>query len=257
MPVTRETEGPVARVTLDRPSAANSLDVATMRELRDQLEAALADEATDALVLAARGEAFCTGADLGAFADALEDGEAREVVHELSSTMNEAILAIVEADAPVVAQVDGVAAGGGLGLALACDVRVASRRARFTPAFLGVGVAPDGGATWFLPRMLGDARARDVLLRNRVIGAQQAEAWGLVSDVVGEADVAERTRDLARGLADGPAQATAWAKERLARADALREHLAWETEATAASADTDDFREGVEAFLEGREPDFD
>lgn len=235
----------------------HSFELATIEELRDALQAAMEEPDTDALLVSSTGEeAFCTGADLNAFHEAIEEGRAREVVHEVSSTMNEAILTIVSGAKPVVGSVDGVAAGGGLGLALACDVRVASRRARFTPAFLAAGVSPDGGATWFLPRMVGEARARDMVLNNRMLDAEEAREWGLVAEVVDGEDVDKRARAMARELAEGPSKATEWAKQRLARLEQLRSHLAYETEATADSAETDDFREGVEAFVEGREPQF-
>lgn len=257
MPVESSREGPVGEVRLDRPEAMNSFDLETIRELRDVLQEAMEEPDTDALVLSSTGgKAFCTGADLEAFGKAIEEERAREVVEELSQTMNEAILTIVSGAKPVVAAVDGVAAGGGLGLALACDVRVASRKARFTPAFLAAGVSPDGGATWFLPRMVGEARARDLVLNNRMLDAGEAREWGLLAEVVDAEDVHKRARALARELAEGPSQATEWAKQRLARLDELREHLAYETEATADSAETEDFREGVAAFLEGRKPRF-
>lgn len=257
MPVARDQDGRVSLVRLDRPKAMNSFDLATMRELRDAITAAMGEEETEALLVTATGEdAFCTGADLAAFQQAIENGQAREVVHELSTTMNEAILALVEGAKPVVAALNGIAAGGGLGLALACDVRVASRRARVTPAFLAAGVSPDGGTTWFLPRMIGSSRARDLILQNRMLDAEQARDWGLFSEVVDAAKLAERSHKVATSLAQGPSQAMAWAKQRLASPRELEEHLAYEAEATAASAETADFREGIEAFLEEREPEF-
>lgn len=258
MSVERSREGPTSIVRLDRPDAMHSFDLATIRALRDAIQDAMQTEATGTVLVTSTGEdAFCTGADLTAFQQAIEDDRAHEVVHEVSSTMNEAILALVEGPKPVVAALDGVAAGGGLGLALACDVRVASRRARLTPAFLAAGVSPDGGATWFLPRMIGSARARDLLLNDRMLDAETARAWGLLSEVVDADKLAKRARAMADSLGQGPSQATAWAKRHLARAEELADHLARETEDTAASAETEDFREGVQAFLEGREPRFD
>lgn len=256
MSVLREDEGPVTLVRIDRPDAMNSFDQSTVVDLASTIETAMAEPGTQALVLASTGEAFCTGADLTSFAAALQTGRAREVVHDVSSAMNDAIMAIVEGDKPVVARVDGPAAGGGLGLALACDVRLASPEASFTPAFLGVGLAPDGGATWWLPRVIGEARARDVVLRNRTIDAEDADAWGLVSELVPDDELAKRTQAVARQLAEGPSRATAEAKTRLARPDELRAHLETETEATAETATTEDFEEGLEAFLEGRDPEF-
>jgi 2-(1,2-epoxy-1,2-dihydrophenyl)acetyl-CoA isomerase len=255
MSVLREDEGPVTTVRLDRPDAMNSFDQATIEDLAGTISTAMTEPGTQAIVLASSGEAFCTGADLTNFAAAIQTGRAEEVVREVSSTMNEAILTIVEGDKPVVGRVDGPAAGGGLGLALACDLRIASPQASFTPAFLGAGVSPDGGVTWWLPRVIGEARARDVVLRNRTIDAEEADEWGLVSEVVHDERLAKRTLDVARELAEGPSQAMAGAKRHFARPEGLAGHLEAETEATADSATTDDFAEGVQAFLAGADPD--
>lgn len=254
MSVRLDSQGPVSVLTIDRPDSYNSFDLDAARQLNSTVRAAIAEDATDAIVLEGAGEAFCTGADLTAFHDALEKGRARELVREVSTTMNEVIRKICHGDKPVVAAVDGVAAGGGLGLSLACDLRVASPQARFTPAFLDVAVAPDGGATWFLPRMIGHARARDVILRNRTIDAERAHDWGLVAEI---ADAAfEQALDIAGDLSGGPTRATTWAKDRLTHQHPLDEHLRYESQATAQSAETADFEEGVEAFLEGRKPEF-
>jgi 2-(1,2-epoxy-1,2-dihydrophenyl)acetyl-CoA isomerase len=257
MSVLREDEGPVTIVRIDRPDAMNSFDQATVEDLADTLGTAMREPGTEAIVLAGGGDVFCTGADLTTFAAAVQTGQASDVVREVSSTMNEAIMAIVDGDKPVLGRIDGPAAGGGLGLALACDLRIASPQASFTPAFLGVGISPDGGATWWLPRMIGEARARRLILQNETVTAEDADEWGLVSEVVDEDEIAEHTLDVARELAEGPSQAIADAKRHLGAGDELRAHLEAETETTAASADTEDFAEGVEAFLEGREPAFD
>lgn len=256
MPIDHDREGGVSVVTIRRPDAMNSFDLGTARALADALEAASDEPATDAILLEGEGGAFCTGADLAAFHEALEDGRAAEAVAEVSGTMNHVIEAIVHGSDPVVACVDGVAAGGGLGLALACDVRIASERARFTPAFLGAGVSPDGGTTWFLPRMIGFGRARELILRNETLDASTAKELGLVGEVVGPGKARARALSVARKLAEGPSQAIGWAKQRLAEQRSLREHLAFEREATVRSAETEEFREGVEAFLEKREPEF-
>lgn len=255
MTVNHDVRGRISHVRLSRPGAMNSFQQDTAEALKRNLHEAMHEEGTRAVVLASEGEkAFCTGADLNLFAEAIQEGDAREVIRDLSNTINEAILGIVEEPKPVVAALDGVAAGGGLGLALACDVRIGAPQTRLTPAFLGVGVSPDAGTTWFLPRMIGQARARDLMLRNRTLDAEEALKLGLLSEVTQEAG--SRAVDVAGDLAQAPAKAIGWCKQRLARVGSLREHLAFETEATAASAETDDFREGVEAFLEGCEPSF-
>lgn len=258
MAIDRSREGPVSVLTIDRPEAMNAFDADTAEALRDGIEAAMEDPATRAVLLEGAGErAFCTGADLRRFARALEDGDAVQVVSRVSGTMNEAILSIVHGDKPVVACLNGTAAGGGLGLALACDVRVAAEGARLTPAFLRAGVSPDGGTTWFLPRMVGLARAREILLRNETLDAGEALGEGLVTDVVPPEEVRQRARDEARALASGPSQAIASAKEHLVgQARTLEDQLAAEREATALSAETPAFQEGVRAFLDKRAPDF-
>lgn len=258
MSVRQEQDGAVSVVTIDRPEAMNAFDPETAEALLETVEATLEEPVTDALVIEGAGErAFCTGADLERFAEALDEGDAVQVVSRVSGTMNELIRAIVGAEEPVVAALNGTAAGGGLGLALACDLRIAAEDARLTPAFLDVGVSPDGGTTWFLPRMVGLARAREILLENEVLDAEQAHDEGLVTEVVPQEDVRKRARARARELAAGPRQAIASTKAHLAaQARGLDEHLDAERQATSLSAEKDDFREGVEAFLDRRDPDF-
>ncbi len=258
MSVHHETDGAVSTVTIDRPDAMNAFDPETATELLEAMQAVLEADATRAVVLEGAGErAFCTGADLSRFRDAIDAGDAVQVVSRVSGTMNEVILAIVEAEVPVVACLNGTAAGGGLGLALACDVRIAADTARLTTAFTRVGVSPDAGTTWFLPRIVGSARARELLFSSEVLDAKQAKAEGLVTEVEPASRVRERAREHAERLASGPAHALAGIKRHLAHQGAtLAEHLEAEQEDTALSAETRDFEEGVEAFLDDRAPKF-
>lgn len=245
----------VALLTIDRPDALNSFDAATAEALRDALDAALSDDGVRCIVLTGEGDrAFCAGADVAAFRDALGEGKGQDAVARVSGTMNEVLAAIITAPKPVLAAVNGVAAGGGLGLALACDVRIASQTARFLTAFMNVAVAPDGGTTWLLPRTVGWARAREMLLTNPVLDAKQAHDWGLVTEIVPSGDVLKRALELAGELARGPRFVVTAAKERLAWPRPPVEHLAWEREATVASAGTADFEEGIAAFFEKRRP---
>ncbi len=250
----------VASITLDRPKALNSFDQATAEALRDAIQDAMEDEATRAIVLSGAGErAFCTGADIAAFRQALNDGPkgAQAAVDAVATPMNDAIHSLVTGPKPVVAAVNGVAAGGGLGLALACDLRVASQTARFLTAFMNVAVSPDAGTTWLLPRTVGWARAREMILTNPVLDAKQALEWGLITETATSDAVVEQAHKRAQTLAQGPRRTVAWAKKRLANQRPLEDHLAWEKEATVASAGTADFAEGLEAFFEKREPRFD
>lgn len=257
MSVRLEQEGAVAVVTLDRPEALNSFDRETARSLEKQLSDAYADDTVRAVVVTGGGErAFCTGADVKQFRAALEDGKAPEVVADVSGAMNEVIAGIVEAPKPVVAAVNGTTAGGGLGLALACDLRIAAQTARFLTAFMNVAVAPDGGTTWLLPRTIGWAKARELLLTNPILDAKEAMDCGLVNELAPSNKVLDRAVEVAEDLAANPAQAMAWTKQRLADQRPLREHLAWEREATIESAGTADFDEGISAFFDKRDPEF-
>lgn len=252
MPVGYEREGPLAVVTIDRPDAGNAFTEDTAEQLREAVSRGMDDEEVGALVLEGAGRAFCTGADLEVFERALDEGEQVEVVSRLSGAMNDVIAAIVRGSSPVVACVNGPAAGGGLGLALACDVRVAAERATLTPGFVSLGVSPDGGTTWFLPRIVGIARAREILLEDETLDARDALEEGLVTEVVPDDEARERARERARRLADKPRTAVASAKARLSTPqDDLVEHLDAERETTALSAESEAFREGVERFLDG------
>lgn len=258
MPVHHEIEGSVSTVTIDRADAMNAFDEETVAALLDAVEAALEADGSDAVVLEGAGDrAFCTGADLARFREAIEAGDAVQIVSRVSGAMNDVILAIVEADKPVVACLNGTAAGGGLGLALACDLRIAADTARLTTAFSRVGVSPDGGTTWFLPQIVGMARAKELLLTSEVLDASDAEDEGLVTEVVPASRARERAREHAERLASGPSHALAGIKRHLAdRKATLADHLEAEQEDTALSAETGDFEEGVEAFLDKRSPKF-
>jgi 2-(1,2-epoxy-1,2-dihydrophenyl)acetyl-CoA isomerase len=256
--VRRDKLDHVGVLTIDRPEALNSFNAETAKGLRDQLGKCLDDDDVRALIVTGEGDrAFCAGADIQAFHDAIAKGRASDAVSEVSGLMNEVILGIVESPKPVVAAVNGVAAGGGLGLALACDVRIASQTARFLTAFMNVAVAPDGGVTWLLPRTVGWARAREMLLANRILDAKTVVEWGLVNEIVPAKEVLPRSIEVARRLAQNPRQAMQWTKERLANQRPLAEHLAYEREATIASAATEDFSEGIRAFFEKRKAKFD
>jgi 2-(1,2-epoxy-1,2-dihydrophenyl)acetyl-CoA isomerase len=257
MSVRLDREGPVRVVTLDRPDAGNAFTPEGASDLREAVDEALADEDGRAVLVEGAGEAFCTGADLACFEAAIEDGRASEVVARTSDTMNDVLAALLRSDTPVVACVDGAAAGGGLGLALACDLRVLSEDATLTPGFLSVGVSPDGATTWLLPRMTGAARAREILLRDETLDAEAARAEGLATGIAPAGEAREAALELARELASRPAAALAGTKRRLLEPQAdLVEHLEAERDATAASAETAAFREGVRAFRAGRAPSF-
>ncbi len=244
-------EGAVQTITLNRPDKLNAFT----RELHEQLGAAL-EQAREpdvrAVVITGAGRGFSAGQDLTGF------GEAGDVAAMLRATYHVNVLAIRALEKPVVAAVNGVCAGAGLSLACACDIRLASDAAFFVPGFVGIGLVPDSGGTYFVQRLLGTPRAFEWMTSNRRLTAAEAHGWGLVSEVV-EADAfATRVAERAAALAAAPTRAIALTK-RLYDAAAtatLEEQLEREADAQAEAARTEDFREGVDAFSEKRAPEF-
>jgi 2-(1,2-epoxy-1,2-dihydrophenyl)acetyl-CoA isomerase len=244
-------EGGVQTITLNRPEKLNAFTQTLHAELHDALETAR-DPAVRAVVITGAGRGFSAGQDLGAF------GEAGDVAAMLRATYHVNVRAIRALEKPVIAAVNGVCAGAGLSLACACDVRLASDAAFFVPGFVGIGLIPDSGGTYFLQRLLGTARAFEWMTSNRRLTAAEAHAWGLVSEVVESESFAARVAEHAAELAAGPTRAIALTKRlyEAAATSTLDEQLEREAEAQAEAAQTDDFREGVSAFGEKREARF-
>ena len=209
-----------------------------------------------AVLLAGEGPHFCTGADVGALAATGAAEDPRSAVRELAEELHELVRALVEVPVPVVAAVRGWAAGAGMSLVLAADIAVAGVSTRLRPAYPAIGLTPDGGLSWTLPRAVGAARARQILLTDRVLDADEALALGLVATVVPDDEVAAEADGLAQRLADGPTRALGRTK-RLVRAHGdLDAHLDAEADAIAESVVDAEGREGVAAFRERRTPRF-
>ncbi|HEY4190323.1 MAG TPA: enoyl-CoA hydratase-related protein, partial [Candidatus Limnocylindrales bacterium] len=208
-----EVRDAVATLTLDRPAARNALDAALKRELLAAIEAAGADPSVRVVVLTGAGPAFCAGQDLRE-ATAPDAPPLSTVLRE---TYNPLILAMRRLEKPIVGSINGVAAGAGMALALACDVRIAADTATFVLAFGRIGLVPDSGTTWFLPRLVGPAVAADLALVGDPLPAAEAERRGLVSRVVAGADLAAETQALATRLATGAPRALAMTKDALNR----------------------------------------
>lgn len=253
-----ERKGPVATVRIARPDRYNAFDVETVGEIRRALESVSEDDAVRSVLLTGEGSAFCAGGDTDEMLEALDDGAPDRLFKELTRHLHAAIVETRRMPKPVVAAVNGAAAGGGFGLALAADIRVASEDAFFLPAYFEIGVVPDGGITWFLPRIVGRGRAFEILLRDRRVPADEAAEIGLVDRVVPGDELLPAARDLAGELADGPPIAVAEAKALLDRSleRSLEAQLERERRANAASARTDDFAEGLRAYHGDRDPDF-
>jgi 2-(1,2-epoxy-1,2-dihydrophenyl)acetyl-CoA isomerase len=243
-------DGGVLTITLDRPDVLNALTAAMHAQLADALAEA-ADPAVRAVVITGAGRGFCVGQDLAELAP-------HDVGRLLRSSYHPNVLAIRALPKPVIAAVNGPAAGAGLGLACACDLRIASEAAVFVPAFVSIGLAPDAGSTFFIERLLGAPRAFEWLASGRRLTAAEALAWGLVSEVVPEADFTARVTDAAARWAQAPTAAVGRTKQLLDRASttSLGEQLEREAEAQSALALSEDFREGVAAFREKRDPRF-
>ena len=253
-----DKKGPVALITMRRPGALNALS----RELRRDLEAALseaeADPGVGAIVLTGEGKAFSVGQDVGEL-KALYDAEG-EVLGRLVEEEYVPLLGTLERlTTPTIAAVNGVAAGGGMALALACDLRLATRRATFLPAFVSVGLVPDSGASFHLVRMLGLSKAMEITLLGEPLDVEAALRLGLVREVFESAeDCVAAALDLATRMASGPRSAYPAIKAllRLAASADFEEVVAMETETQERLGHTWDHREAVEAFLEKRAPRF-
>lgn len=245
-------DGGVLTVTLNRPDVLNALNAAVHEALRAALRDAR-DPEVRAVVLTGAGRGFCVGQDLKEFQDGPGDIGSR-----LRDQYHPNVLAIRALEKPVIAAVNGPAAGAGLSFALACDIRVASDSASFVPAFVHVGLVPDSGGTFFASRLLGSARAFEWLASGRKLTAAEAHAWGLVSEVVEPDRLATRAAELAGSLAAMPTRAIGMTKRLLdsAQGRTLEEQLELEAQLQAAATGSDDFAEGVRAFLEKREPRF-
>jgi 2-(1,2-epoxy-1,2-dihydrophenyl)acetyl-CoA isomerase len=245
-------DGAVLTVTLNRPDVFNAINRALQAALRSALEEA-ADPAVRVVVITGAGRGFCAGQDLREF----EAIQAR-VADALEETYHPNIRLIRGLRKPVIAAVNGPVAGAGLSLASACDVRVASSAATFVPGFVGIGLVPDSGGSWFLHRQLGFARAFEWMSSNRRLDAEEALAWGLVSEVIPAEGFEARVAELAAAWAARPTLAIGMTKELFEHAHtaSLEEQLALEAELQQRAVESADFSEGVTAFLEKRPPDF-
>ena len=249
-----DVDGPVATITLDRPEALNALTVPVKVALREALERLAVDRAVRAVILTGAGRAFCAGQDLAE----REQPDAAPLDVELRERYNPIILALRAMGQPVIAAVNGVAAGAGASIAFACDLRIAAEDARFVLAFGRIGLVPDSGTTWFLPRLVGQARAAELALVGEPISADEALRIGLVSRVVPNDELLPQARALADRIAASAPMAVALTKGALERAASIDLETALEGEAklqgiAGASAD---HAEGLAAFREKRAPRF-
>ena len=241
-------DGTVLTITLNRPDVYNAFN----RALHEALAAALVeagDPEVRAVVVTGAGRGFCSGQDLKEFQDV--SGSIRKLLEE---TYHPNIRAIRSLEKPVIAAINGACAGAGLSLACACDVRIASAEATFVPGFVGIGLVPDSGGTWFIHRLLGYAKAFEWMVSNRRLSADEALIWGIVSEVVPHERFEKRTAGLAEWYAGLPTRAVAMTKRLFehAHTTTLDEQLELEAELQQAATESEDFAEGVQAFLDKR-----
>ena len=250
-----ETRGAVALVTLNRPESANTLN----RQMgMDLLAAALAcarNAAVRAVVLTGAGRNFCFGGDLRAMASRETSGD--DYIRELTTYLHAAIAHFTRMDAPVVAAVNGTAAGAGVGLVAMADLALCTHGSKFNLAYTAAGLTPDAGTSFFLPRTIGAKRTMELMLLNRTLLAEQALAWGLVNEVVAEEALVPRALEIAEQLAGGASSAYGATKRLVAASlGALESQMVRESEEIAAHAVSAEGTEGISAFLEKRKPQF-
>lgn len=250
-----EVEAGVATLTMNRPEVLNALDDALLHGLRDALARAKADASVRALLLTGAGRGFCAGADLAA-------GAQREGPFDVTQSLRERyhpiVLAMRQCPKPIVGAVNGVAAGAGMSLALACDIVLAGESASFLQAFTRIGLVPDCGSTWFLPRLVGDVRARALVMLADKISAADALRYGLVWQVHADDQLMGEAQALAQRMAQMPTRAYDLIKQGLAvsSANGLGEQLEVEARLQAEAMATEDHKEGVAAFLAKRPAKF-
>jgi 2-(1,2-epoxy-1,2-dihydrophenyl)acetyl-CoA isomerase len=250
-----ERKGAIRRLTLNRPEKLNSFTRDMLSALDDALTDIANDDEARALVITGSGRAFCAGQDLRE-AGAVEDGAAvRAVVERL---YNPAIRLLRSLQIPVLAAVNGIAAGAGASLAIACDLVIAAESASFVQAFSKIGLVPDAGGSYFMPRLVGSARALGLALLAEPVDAKTAAQWGLIWKAVPDADFAKEIDATAERLAQLPTAAVALTKQALNGSGhhSLEQQLALEAELQGQAAETEDFQEGLKAFLEKRNPRF-
>ena len=245
----------VAVLTLDRPDALNSFTAEMHGEVREVLTGAAEDAVVRAVLITGNGRGFCAGQDLNDRSVAA-DGSPPDLGESVDKNYNPLIRLITGMPKPVICAVNGVAAGAGANIALACDIVIAARSASFIESFSKLGLIPDSGGTWILPRLVGMARARGLAMLGPKVMAEQAEAWGMIWQVVDDADLMATAMELAEHLATQPTRGFAFTKQALAAsaANTLDQQLELEKDLMREAGQTADYREGVAAFLEKRAP---
>jgi 2-(1,2-epoxy-1,2-dihydrophenyl)acetyl-CoA isomerase len=250
-----EQSGPIARITLNRADAANAMNDTMTRELADA--ARRCDHgATKVVVLTGAGRFFSAGGDLRAIASS--SSTAGHYVKTIADDLHRAISTFARMDAVLITAVNGVAAGAGFSLAVTGDLVLAAESATFTMAYTAAGLSPDGSSSYFLPRLIGVRRTQELMLTNRRLSAGEALQWGLLTEVVDDAELAARVDAVAQQIASGARQSASAVKKLVLMSftSGLEEQMEWEGRLIAGCADSADGNEGIDAFLQKRRPEF-
>jgi len=253
-----EVKDGIATLTLNRPDRLNALGGTLREDLFDAVTRSAADPEVRVMVVTGAGKGFCSGGDVKAMGEAKAGQRERPLIEKIAPSRDRTLLAMREAPQPIIAAVNGAAAGAGMNLALGCDIRIASTAAKFTQAFVKRGLHPDWGGTYFLPRVVGTAKACEMIFTGDVIDAAEALRLGIVSRVVAPEELMPTAYELARRIAAGPPVAIRLAKRSIyANEDLdLRAALQNETMAQNICFETEDATEGIRAFGEKRAPAF-
>jgi 2-(1,2-epoxy-1,2-dihydrophenyl)acetyl-CoA isomerase len=246
----------LARITLNRPEAANAMNLTMMQELADVSNRCEEDPDLRAVILTGAGRFFSAGGDLQSFAEDMD--RLPQLLKELAMYLHTAVSRFARMKCPVIAALNGPCAGAGMSLACACDLVIAAESASFTMAYTAAGLSPDGSASWYLPRRIGELRARELMLTNRKLSAAEAVEWGLANRVVADNKLLDEVAGIANSLACGPTLSYGRVKSLLndSFSHGLETQMEMEARGIVSSTRTKDAREGIDAFLAKRAPRF-
>lgn len=253
-----DLNGPILTITLNRPDKLNAMTVELLHELHAAFEQAATDPQVRVIVLTGAGRGFCAGADLAAAASLRDANTDFSYSHMLESTYHPLILTMTSLPKPIIAAINGVAAGAGMSLALACDLRIITESASFIQAFIKIALVPDSGSTWLLPRLIGTARALELMMSGRKVTAGEALTLGIANQVVPDAQLPAAVSQIASEYVLAPTKTIGYLKQAVnfAQTSTLADALAKEAEMQDLAGGTADHFEGVAAFLQKRQPIF-
>lgn len=250
-------EDALARLTLNRPDKLNCFNAQMHEEVREAMKTVQRDDSIRCLLISGNGRGFCAGQDLSD-RNVAPDAESPDLGESLEQKYNPLIRSLVKLEKPVICAVNGVAAGAGANIALACDIVIAAESAKFIQSFCNIGLVPDSGGTWTLPRLVGRARALGMALLGERISARQAEDWGLIWKCVADEELASTAQQMARHLATQPTRGLGLIKRAMLTSsdNSLDDQLDLERDLQRLAGRSEDYREGVSAFMNKREPEF-